>query len=83
MSGWSGAAALLGLGLTVGQAMAVTVGAQIIIVCVWILTGFVGAYWHVSFPMWNRSVWGLRAAYFPVRQPSRVEAKAHKLTPAH
>ncbi|BEJ06652.1 hypothetical protein CcaverHIS641_0311740 [Cutaneotrichosporon cavernicola] len=66
VSGWSGGAALLGLGLTVGQAMAVTVAAQAIIVSVWILTGWVGAYWHVSFPMWSRSVWGIKAAYFPL-----------------
>jgi NCS1 family nucleobase:cation symporter-1 len=66
VSGWSGGAALLGLGLTVGQAMAVTVASQVIIVAVWILTGWVGAYWHVSFPIWSRSVWGMRAAYFPL-----------------
>lgn len=31
-----------------------------------VLTGLIGAKWHVGFPMWNRVVWGLRASYFPL-----------------
>lgn len=54
--------------------MAVTIVAQVVIVSVWVLTGWVGAYWHVSFPMWSRSVWGMRAAYFPVSPNSRLSS---------
>ena len=47
--------------------MGVVVVGQFIVAGAVILTGLVGAKWHVGFPMWNRMTWGMRAAWFPVR----------------
>ncbi|WOO78678.1 Transporter aclS [Vanrija pseudolonga] len=66
VSGLSSGASLLGLGLTVGEAMAVVVVGQVLIASLMVATASIGAYWHVSFPMWNRVVWGMIAAYFPL-----------------
>lgn len=41
------------------------IGQFLVAGCV-VLTGLIGARWHVGFPMWNRVVWGLRASYFPL-----------------
>ncbi|WRT66262.1 uncharacterized protein IL334_003215 [Kwoniella shivajii] len=66
VSGWAGGASLMSLGLTVSQAMIVSiVGHSLVAAVVW-CTGQMGAHWHVGFPMWNRMVWGMRASYFPL-----------------
>jgi cytosine/uracil/thiamine/allantoin permease len=41
------------------------IGQFLVAGCV-VMTGLVGARWHIGFPMWNRVVWGLRASYFPL-----------------
>lgn len=41
------------------------IGQFLVAGCV-VLTGLVGAKWHVGFPMWNRVVWGMKASYFPL-----------------
>lgn len=46
--------------------MLVAIIGNIIISGLIVLTGQAGAYWHIGFPMWNRAVWGLRLAYFPL-----------------
>ncbi|KAL7424493.1 hypothetical protein Q5752_000177 [Cryptotrichosporon argae] len=66
VSGWSGASSLLSLGLSVGQTMALTVVANILIGLLYMLTGSLGSYWHVGFPIWNRMTWGTRASFFPL-----------------
>ena len=66
VSGWAGGASFLGLGLTISQTMIVCIIGNIIVSCMVVLTGQMGAYWHVGFPMWNRMVWGMRLAYFPL-----------------
>ncbi|ORX40323.1 NCS1 nucleoside transporter family [Kockovaella imperatae] len=66
ISGWSGGSALLSLGLTVGQSMAVAVIGNLLVATCVVLTGLVGARWHVGFPMWNRMTWGLWGSLFPL-----------------
>lgn len=62
--------------------MAVVVVGQCLVAIAVVLTGLVGARWHVGFPMWNRvsrlvwlgaweadklqMTWGLKASFFPV-----------------
>jgi NCS1 family nucleobase:cation symporter-1 len=66
VSGWAGGAAVISLGLTISQTMIATIITCVIISALIVMTGQLGAYWHVGFPMWNRIVWGLRLAYFPL-----------------
>ncbi|KAH9895754.1 NCS1 nucleoside transporter family [Cubamyces lactineus] len=66
ISGWSTASSLLGLGLNVWQAMVSVVIGQLIVACAVVANGFVGAEWHVGFPVYNRFVWGLYGSFFPL-----------------
>lgn len=49
ISGWTGGSSLLSLGLTVGQAMAVTVVGNLLVSAAVVGTGMIGAKWCVSF----------------------------------
>ncbi|KAK4684535.1 nucleobase:cation symporter-1, NCS1 family, partial [Tremellales sp. Uapishka_1] len=66
ISGWTGGSSLLSLGLSVGEAMAVVVIGQCLVAAAVVLTGLVGAEWHVGFPMWNRMTWGMKGSVFPL-----------------
>lgn len=48
ISGWTGGSSLLSLGLTVGQAMAVTVVGNLLVAAAVVGTGIIGAKWCVS-----------------------------------
>jgi hypothetical protein len=48
ISGWTGGSSLLSLGLTVGQAMAVTVVGNLLVSAAVVGTGMIGAKWCVS-----------------------------------
>ncbi len=39
--------------------MGVVVIGQCLVACAVVLTGLVGAKWHVGFPMWNRVSWSM------------------------
>nr|XP_018259521.1 uncharacterized protein I303_07589 [Kwoniella dejecticola CBS 10117]OBR81679.1 hypothetical protein I303_07589 [Kwoniella dejecticola CBS 10117] len=66
ISGWTGGSSLLSLGLSVGEAMAVVVIGQCLVAGACVLTGLFGAEWHVGFPLWNRTTWGMKASFFPL-----------------
>ncbi|KAI0699509.1 NCS1 nucleoside transporter family [Cerioporus squamosus] len=66
ISGWTAASSLLGLGLNVWQAMISVIIGQLIVGCAVVANGFVGAEWHVGFPMYNRFVWGVFGNFFPL-----------------
>nr|XP_019050933.1 hypothetical protein I302_01376 [Kwoniella bestiolae CBS 10118]OCF29863.1 hypothetical protein I302_01376 [Kwoniella bestiolae CBS 10118] len=66
ISGWTGGSSLLSLGLSVGEAMAVVVIGQCLVAGACVLTGYFGAEWHVGFPLWNRTTWGMKASIFPL-----------------
>ncbi|KIP05246.1 hypothetical protein PHLGIDRAFT_129026 [Phlebiopsis gigantea 11061_1 CR5-6] len=61
---WSGAAASLALGLTVGQAIAVNAISTIIIAIALVVNGHGGGKWHIPFAIINRASWGVRGAWF-------------------
>lgn len=59
---------LIALGLSVWQAMiAVMVGKSIVMV-VAVYNGWVGAEWHIGFPVISRYVWGMYGSYAIVAQ---------------
>ncbi|OSD00410.1 NCS1 nucleoside transporter family [Trametes coccinea BRFM310] len=66
ISGWSTASSLLGIGLNVWQAMISVIIGQLIVACAVVANGFVGAEWHVGFPVYNRFVWGVFGSFFPL-----------------
>ncbi len=66
ISGWTTASSLLGLGLNVWQAMVSVVIGQLIVGLAVVANGFVGAEWHVGFPVYNRFVWGVFGSFFPL-----------------
>nr|XP_019007707.1 uncharacterized protein I206_07341 [Kwoniella pini CBS 10737]OCF46488.1 hypothetical protein I206_07341 [Kwoniella pini CBS 10737] len=66
ISGWTGGSSLLSLGLSVREAMAVAVIGQCLVAGACVLTGLFGAEWHVGFPLWNRTTWGMKASFFPL-----------------
>ncbi|TBU27109.1 permease for cytosine/purines, uracil, thiamine, allantoin-domain-containing protein [Dichomitus squalens] len=66
ISGWTTASSLLGLGLNVWQAMVSVVVGYLIVACAVVANGFVGAEWHVGFPIYNRFVWGVFGSFFPL-----------------
>ncbi|KAI0357099.1 NCS1 nucleoside transporter family [Trametes cingulata] len=66
ISGWTTASSLLGLGLNVWQAMTSVVIGYLIVACAVVGNGFVGAEWHVGFPVYNRFVWGVFGSFFPL-----------------
>jgi NCS1 family nucleobase:cation symporter-1 len=65
---WRTGSSLLGLGLSVWEAMIVTVIAKILIALVAIFNGWWGGLWHVGFSVGNRAVWGLRGSYIALLQ---------------
>jgi nucleobase:cation symporter-1, NCS1 family len=66
--GWQTASALLSLGLSVWEAMIVTIVAKALICLVAIFNGWWGGLWHVGFSVGNRAVWGLRGSYVALLQ---------------
>ncbi|OQV10232.1 hypothetical protein CLAIMM_14260 [Cladophialophora immunda] len=66
--GWQTASSLISLGLSVWEAMVVTIIAKFLIAGVAIANGWWGALWHVGFSVGNRAVWGLRGSYLALAQ---------------
>ncbi|KAK6373829.1 hypothetical protein LTS17_007798 [Exophiala oligosperma] len=66
--GWQTASSLISLGLSVWEAMIVTIIAKFLIAGVAIANGWWGAVWHVGFSVGNRAVWGLRGSYLALAQ---------------
>ncbi|KAI0325978.1 NCS1 nucleoside transporter family [Cubamyces sp. BRFM 1775] len=66
ISGWTTASSLLGIGLNVWQAMVSVIVGQIVVGVAVVGNGFVGAEWHVGFPVYNRFVWGMYGSFFPL-----------------
>ncbi|OAL37940.1 hypothetical protein AYO20_02773 [Fonsecaea nubica] len=66
--GWQTASSLISLGLSVWEAMIVTIIAKFLIAGVAITNGWWGAVWHVGFSVGNRAVWGLRGSYLALAQ---------------
>ncbi|GAO46631.1 NCS1 nucleoside transporter family [Saitoella complicata NRRL Y-17804] len=68
ISTWQTGSSLLGLGLSVWQAMIAVIIARIIISLVAVFNGWVGAKWHIGFSVMSRYVWGIWGSYIALIQ---------------
>ncbi|KAI0822158.1 NCS1 nucleoside transporter family [Trametes gibbosa] len=66
ISGWTTASSLLGIGLNVWQALISVIIGNLIVACAVVGNGYVGAEWHVGFPVYNRFVWGVFGSFHPL-----------------
>ncbi|KAK8067308.1 hypothetical protein PG997_014055 [Apiospora hydei] len=64
ISNWQLGASLVALGLSVWQAVVALVLGKLGTAAVAVLNGYVGAEWHVGFPVVSRFVWGVYGQYF-------------------
>ncbi|KAK8038347.1 hypothetical protein PG994_015114 [Apiospora phragmitis] len=64
ISNWQLGASLVALGLSVWQAVIALILGKLITAAVAILNGYVGAEWHIGFPVVSRFVWGVYGQYF-------------------
>jgi NCS1 family nucleobase:cation symporter-1 len=65
---WTTGSTLIGLGLSVWQAMIAVIIARIIIILVAVFNGYVGAEWHIGFAVLSRYVWGFWGSFVPLVQ---------------
>lgn len=63
VSNWQLGASLVAAGLSVWQAIVATIVGKMIISAVAILNGFIGAEWHIGFPVVSRIIWGVYGQY--------------------
>lgn len=61
-------ASLVATGLSVWQAIIATIIGKIIIAAVAVSNGYVGAEWHIGFPVVSRYVWGIYGHYLALIQ---------------
>ncbi|KAH9849118.1 NCS1 nucleoside transporter family [Lenzites betulinus] len=66
ISGWTTASSLLGIGLNVWQALVSVIIGNLIVAIAVVANGYVGAEWHVGFPVYNRFVWGVFGSFYPL-----------------
>lgn len=59
---------LVAQGLSVWQVMLAVVIGRLIIASVAIAIGFIGADWHVGWPVYSRALWGMYGSYIPMVQ---------------
>jgi NCS1 family nucleobase:cation symporter-1 len=59
---------LVAIGLSVWQAVIAVIVGKILIALVAIFNGYVGATWHIGFPVWSRVVWGIYGSYVALVQ---------------
>lgn len=53
---------LVAVGLSVWQTMTVVIIGRILIAGTAVLNGYVGAEWHIGFPVFSRVLWGMRVS---------------------
>jgi NCS1 family nucleobase:cation symporter-1 len=68
LSNWQLGGALVAVGLSVWQAMIAIILGKIIITAVAIYNGYVGAEWHIGFPVYARIIWGMYGSYLALVQ---------------
>ena len=59
---------MVALGLSVWQVMLAIIIGRLIIAAVAVAVGFIGADWHIGFPVYSRALWGMRGSYIPMVQ---------------
>ncbi|CAN8101811.1 unnamed protein product [Discula destructiva] len=68
ISNWQIGGSLVAIGLSVWQAIVATLIGKIIIALVAIFNGYVGAEWHVGFPVVSRYIWGPYGSFLHIVQ---------------
>lgn len=68
LSNWQVGSALVAIGLTVWQSVVAVIIGKLIIAAVAVFNGFVGAEWHIGFPVFSRVVWGIYGSYLALLQ---------------
>ncbi|KAJ9207699.1 hypothetical protein DTO021D3_3164 [Paecilomyces variotii] len=68
LSNWQVGASLVAAGLSVWQTMVAIIVGKIIISLVAVFNGYVGADWHIGFPVFSRNVWGIYGSYLMLLQ---------------
>ncbi|TEA10721.1 Transporter aclS [Colletotrichum sidae] len=63
ISNWQLGASLVAAGLSVWQSVIAIVVGKVIIAAVAIANGYVGAEWHIGFPVVSRYIWGVYGQY--------------------
>ncbi|EEP81167.1 predicted protein [Uncinocarpus reesii 1704] len=68
LSNWQSGSSLVAFGLSVWQTVIAVVVGKLIIALVAVFNGFVGAEWHIGFPVFSRVVWGIYGSYVALLQ---------------
>lgn len=68
LSNWQLGASLVAVGLSVWQAMIAIIIGKIITAQVAVFNGYIGAEWHIGFPVFSRLVWGIKGQYLALIQ---------------
>lgn len=63
---WTFGSSLLSLGLSVPQAMGVSVGCSLLTAIIAVVAGWAGSHQHLGFTVMCRSSWGMRGGFWPV-----------------
>jgi NCS1 family nucleobase:cation symporter-1 len=63
---WTFGSSLLSLGLSVPQAMGVSVGCSLLVAIIAVIAGWAGSHQHLGFTVMCRSSWGIRGGFWPV-----------------
>lgn len=68
LSNWQLGASLVAVGLSVWQAVIAIILGKVLTALVAVLNGYVGAEWHVGFPVVSRMIWGVYGQYVALVQ---------------
>lgn len=68
ISNWQLGSSLVATGLSVWQTVIAIMIGKVIIAAIAVLNGFVGADWHIGFPVFSRAVWGIYGSYLALLQ---------------
>jgi len=68
LSNWQIGSSLVAIGLSVWQTMIAVILGKIIIALVAVCNGYMGADWHIGFPVLSRVIWGMNGSYLAILQ---------------
>ncbi|KAL1960483.1 hypothetical protein VTO42DRAFT_7782 [Malbranchea cinnamomea] len=68
LGNWQVGASLIAVGLSVWQTVIAVIIAKAIIAIVAVFNGYVGAQWHIGFPVFSRMIWGMYGSYLAILQ---------------
>lgn len=68
LSNWQIGSSLVAVGLSVWQAFIAIVIGKFIVAVVAVANGYVGAEWHIGYPVFSRAIWGVYGHYLALIQ---------------